>query len=192
LPSGIIQMGGRGYVPALGRFISVDPVQGGSANAYDYADADLVNNFDLGGTCVKRKCIKGRVRVTRVTSRRPTSRLSARSSRPKSPKLLGGGHHSGPCHVGFAGKHVQSLTSSANILAGILTYSCDQEVTFSGYVSAGFNAGPINGSAETSWGYLSVGTSWNGAPRTPMMVCVSIQWSGGSKNECFHLYEVLG
>jgi RHS repeat-associated protein len=49
LPSGVIQMGVRSYVPAMGRFISVDPVQGGSANAYDYANADPVNGLDLGG-----------------------------------------------------------------------------------------------------------------------------------------------
>jgi RHS repeat-associated protein len=49
LPSGVIQMGVRSYVSAIGRFISTDPVQGGSANAYDYADQDPVNAFDLTG-----------------------------------------------------------------------------------------------------------------------------------------------
>jgi RHS repeat-associated protein len=49
LPSGVIQMGVRTYVPAIGRFISTDPVYGGSANAYDYANADPVNGSDLTG-----------------------------------------------------------------------------------------------------------------------------------------------
>ncbi|HXS33781.1 MAG TPA: DNRLRE domain-containing protein [Solirubrobacterales bacterium] len=49
LPSGVTQMGVRSYVPAIGRFISADPMQGGSANAYDYGNADPVNQFDLSG-----------------------------------------------------------------------------------------------------------------------------------------------
>ncbi len=55
LASGVIQMGRRSYVPALGRFLTRDPVPGGSANAYDYANQDPVNNFDLTG----EKCTKG-------------------------------------------------------------------------------------------------------------------------------------
>jgi RHS repeat-associated protein len=49
LPSGVIQMGVRSYVPALGRFLSTDPVRGGSANSYDYVNQDPVNGLDLDG-----------------------------------------------------------------------------------------------------------------------------------------------
>jgi RHS repeat-associated protein len=49
LPSGLIQMGARSYLPQIGRFLQTDPVMGGSANAYDYANQDPINTFDLDG-----------------------------------------------------------------------------------------------------------------------------------------------
>ncbi len=45
---GVIQMGVRPYVPAAGRFLGVDPVEGGNANDYVYPQ-DPVNSFDLDG-----------------------------------------------------------------------------------------------------------------------------------------------
>ncbi len=47
--TGAILMGVRLYDPTLGRFLSIDPVPGGSANAYDYSAADPVNKEDLNG-----------------------------------------------------------------------------------------------------------------------------------------------
>jgi RHS repeat-associated protein len=49
LPSGVIAMGARSYVPEIGRFLEPDPVPGGSANTYSYTFGNPVNATDPSG-----------------------------------------------------------------------------------------------------------------------------------------------
>jgi RHS repeat-associated protein len=51
--TGLVLMGARPYDPTTGRFLSVDPVPGGSLNNYDYAGQDPINGYDLSGTIVE-------------------------------------------------------------------------------------------------------------------------------------------
>jgi RHS repeat-associated protein len=54
--AGLTLMGARLYNPTTGRFLSVDPVYGGSCNTYDYTCADPINGLDLDGKMRCRWC----------------------------------------------------------------------------------------------------------------------------------------
>ncbi|WP_245782337.1 PA14 domain-containing protein [Actinokineospora terrae] len=53
----IVEMGARPYSPVLGRFLLVDPVDGGSANDYDYVAGNPISNTDLDGNCFWDACV---------------------------------------------------------------------------------------------------------------------------------------
>jgi RHS repeat-associated protein len=50
--SSLVEMGARPYDPALGRFLAIDPVDGGSLNNYDFTGQDPIKEYDLDGRCM--------------------------------------------------------------------------------------------------------------------------------------------
>lgn len=54
-PNGVTLMGVRLYDSTTGRFLSVDPIYGGNANAYEYCGGDPVNCYDLDGRKKQKK-----------------------------------------------------------------------------------------------------------------------------------------
>lgn len=64
----VILMGVRLYHPTTGRFLTPDPVPGGSANAYDYCNADPVNCTDLNGTFSFRSLLSAVAIVGEIAS----------------------------------------------------------------------------------------------------------------------------
>jgi len=82
---GIIEMGARQYSPVLGRFIEVDPVEGGGANDYAYPH-DRINMTDLngeggfGGHCGSMRGKK--LKVCQKRMRGVAREIRRRNSRP--------------------------------------------------------------------------------------------------------------
>jgi RHS repeat-associated protein len=88
IAGGIIQMGARVYIPVLGRFLSVDPVEGGTPNNYVYA-LDPVNEFDLSGQFIGAAVVLIGVAVLSAASIAQTSRNYQRN--PTTGNLLSTG-----------------------------------------------------------------------------------------------------
>jgi RHS repeat-associated protein len=59
LPSGVVAMGARSYVPKIGRFLQPDPMPGGTDNPYAYTNGNPVNETDLTGDYVENDYLQG-------------------------------------------------------------------------------------------------------------------------------------
>jgi hypothetical protein len=71
-------MGERSYIPNLGRFLQFDPVDGGSANPYDYVNQDPLNVFDLDGRNPGPCLQKGSQQCAEYRKRKKVKRESSR------------------------------------------------------------------------------------------------------------------
>jgi hypothetical protein len=83
-------MGVRQYNPATARFLSTDPVPGGSANAYDYAAQDPINAWDLSGLS-KENSLSGRGRGPALSDRENRALNDKALGRPYDKKAYNSG-----------------------------------------------------------------------------------------------------
>ena len=57
ISANLVHMGAWPYDPTRGRFLSVDPIDGGNPNNYEYASQDPVDGYDLTGECDFYTCM---------------------------------------------------------------------------------------------------------------------------------------
>ena len=156
-----IEMGERQYVLGLGRFLEVDPVEGGVTNAYDYP-ADPVNKLDLTGKFVPLM-IFAIVAIALVVLSIPSSTQQKRKPGPHNPfpfpdptpgGSLGAAPQSDPCATRpcISNKvFVSGCNGSGRCGTAALSFREDQHVLLT--PAYGFGAGVdfLAGAGQT-WG----------------------------------------
>ncbi|MQS06554.1 DNRLRE domain-containing protein [Streptomyces alkaliphilus] len=118
--SGLTLMGVRLYNPHTGRFLSVDPIYGGNANAYTYP-ADPINKWDLDGRSVQAKYNKNS-RSCSFWSGRCTIKFSRLRAWKASHQLLAGATAWGAASILLGAASAGIMSAVVGILAGVVTW----------------------------------------------------------------------
>jgi RHS repeat-associated protein len=193
LPSGVIQMGVRSYIPTLGRFISIDPVTGGSASAYDYANADPVNQTDLDGRAAKGRAKIGVAQRRAVSSPQgsggvatgssgPAATYSAPERKKRNPFKTKPLHRIG-CTIGPSIGGAITYPNGWTMLAMKMPFSCNEAIVIGGYLKSSSHTSPVIWIEGQEKGELPMALGfyiWEG-----VAYCIS----AGNGHDSFHLCE---
>ena len=134
------------------RFLEVDPVEGGSANDYDYVGGDPVNGQDLDGRTSCLITASSTINRLRGGRRSMTFRIQLRCYNAKTRVA------SGDFRTEQNGRRVIDVAGGARF--GVRTYSVQQTIS-----CGGKNHSNCDGSYRMNWNlnFASPGLRWHGA-----------------------------